>query len=226
MKNIILCLLFIAMTININAQLKGGAGFFKTGYLFAPGSSAVVNKIISDASASITNNNYMIIGIEGYYRTGKSIISCDGYTAQQAIYSLENNSSKEPFISSAQIKLGRIVKENKQYWLYPTMGIGATAFTLYSFREVNKSTVNDMTVTLLTPSADIGINADILIEKVDGNKKRFGGSMLAIRAGYRTSARSNNWTYSHSNQLLNLPYYSNNCFYLSVSIGAGGFVRK
>jgi hypothetical protein len=226
MKKSMLYLLLFATTINIaNAQIKGGAGFFKTGYLFAPGSSAVINKILSSNSGA-TSNSYMIIGIEGYYRTGKSIISWDGYAAQQAVYSLNKNFSIEPFITSAQVKLGRIVKENRQYWLYPSVGLGAAAMTLYPSANAIKSTVSNVTPTLLTPSLDIGINGDIFIEKVLAGEKRYGGSMLGIRAGYRISAKSSNWTDGHSNTLVNMPTYSNNCFYVTVGIGAGGFVRK
>lgn len=226
MKKSVLYLLLFATTINIaNAQIKGGAGFFKTGYLFAPGSSAVLNKIISGSPTAITNN-YMITGLEGYYRNGASIISFDGSAAQQAVYSLNTNYAKEPFITSAQIKLGHIIKENERYWLYPSVGVGVAAIILYPNANGIKSSTINITPTLLTPSIDIGINGDIFIERVHAGERKYGGTILGIRAGYRTSGRSNNWKDGHSNKLIDMPDYSNNCFYLSVGIGAGGFVRK
>jgi len=149
-----------------------------------------------------------------------------GYTAQHAIYSFETNASKEPFITSTQLRFGRIINENKQHWLYPSVGIGTTAIILYPYSTSNEKSSNSISHSSLTPSFDIGINEDILIDKAGPDKKSYGGLILGLRAGYHTSVRSNNWRDSDGNKLHNMPSYSNNYFYLTVSFGAGGFAKK
>jgi hypothetical protein len=79
---------------------------------------------------------------------------------------------------------------------------------------------------LITPSLDISINEDFLIGKVDPHEKRYGGIILGLRAGYRTSFSSNAWMDGNWNKLDNMPSYTNNSFYLSISVGSGGFAGK
>ncbi|WP_018617481.1 hypothetical protein [Segetibacter koreensis] len=226
MKKIITFLLIIAMSITItDAQIKGGAAFFKTGYLYAPRSSNIFKKIALGGTPHF-NNNYLIMGVEAYYRTGNLILGWDGYSGEQPDYSFATNSYAEPFIGSTHIRLGRIVKENKQYWVYPSIGMGATGIVLATYNKVNGKSLNTINQILLSPTLDIGINEDIIVTKVNPNEKRYGGLILGIRAGYRTSYSSNNWRNDDWVRLYNKPFYSNNCFYLSVSIGAGGFVSK
>src|SRR4051794_15234151 len=131
MKKSVLYLLLTAMSITIaDGQIKGGAAFFKAGYLNAPRSSAILGKIDPEG-ARVFTNHYMLIGIEAYCRTGKFIISWESYSAQQSIYSLKTDNSIEPFTAVTQLKLGRIIKENKQHWFYPSVGIGTSALFLY-----------------------------------------------------------------------------------------------
>jgi hypothetical protein len=50
MKKIFIFIVTIAMSIIMaNAQLKGGAGFFKTGYLYAPGAANILKKLLPKA---------------------------------------------------------------------------------------------------------------------------------------------------------------------------------
>lgn len=225
MKKSLIYLFIVAMSVTIANAQKGGAAFFKTGYLYAPGSSKVFQEIDPHRTGSFTNN-YLIIGIEAYYRTGKTIVSWDGYSAQQADYSVGATTYAEPFISATYVRFGRIVKENKHSWLYPSVGLGIAATILETHDNVNKNSSNTINQTLLTPSLDIGINKDILIGHVSRGVKRYGGLILGLKAGYRTSVRSSRWRDDDWHVLYNMPSYSNNCFYFSVSIGAGSFKRK
>jgi len=208
-----------------NAQLKGGAGFFKTGYLYAPGAANILKKIAPESSLRFTNN-YLIMGVEGYYRNGKNIIGLEAYSGEQANYSFGTNSYSDPYIGSTHIKIGRIIKENKQRWWYPSVGVGATAIVLATYHRENGKSTNSISQTLFNPSLDIGINEDIILTKMDPEEKTYGGLILGIRAGYSTSFSSTKWKNDDLNNSYNKPSYSNNYFYLSVSIGSGGFVSK
>jgi hypothetical protein len=226
MKKSLFYLLLVAMSIStVTAQIKGGAVFFKTGYLNARGSSTILGKINPEGATDFTNH-YTLTGIEAYYRSGKFIITWEGYSAQQTYYSLGANYCIEPFIGITQFKLGRVIKENKQSWLYPSVGIGTSAFFLYPYGQVNEKGSNLQKLTLVTPSIDVGINEDIFLTRINPAEKKYGGMLLALRAGYRFSFASNAWRDNNWNKVYNMPSYFNNGFYLTVGIGGGSFTKN
>src|SRR4051794_32815723 len=98
MKKSIFITVFLLAGVICNAQ-QGGAAFFKTGYLYAGGSAGVFQQIGNPFQSSFTNN-YMMVGIEGYYRTGKKIVSWEGYAAQQLSSSVGKTAFTEPFLTA------------------------------------------------------------------------------------------------------------------------------
>jgi hypothetical protein len=225
MKKILLYLVVLVMLVtNINAQ-KGGAAFFKTGYLYAPGSAKIFNAIDGGSNTGFTNN-YMIVGLELYYRTGKAILSWEGYTAQQVSSTIGGSPNAEPFLGASQLRFGWVVNDKKRSVVYPSIGLGSAATILATYPRNNEKNFKTSNQFLLTPSIDIGINKDIFIDKIVPGSKKYGGMIVGLRAGYRTSVNSNNWRNDNWDKLYNMPSYSNNCFYLSVNIGAGSFSSK
>lgn len=222
-KSILSILVILASVVTASAQ-KGGAAFFKTGYSYAPGASKVFSKIGSEGTPNFTNN-YLIIGLELYYRTNRYIITWEGYSQEQPAYSIGDHSAI-PFLGATHFKFGRVIKETKRSWLYPSIGVGASVIDLADYNRLKNQPDNSINQMLITPSFDAGINKDFLVGKADHNEKRFGGSIVGLRAGYRTSFRGNGWVDGDWRKLNNMPSYSNNSFYFSVTIGAGGFVRK
>lgn len=225
MRKSIIYILIIAMSITITNAQRGGAGFFKTGYLYAPGTTDIFREISPSKSIDYSNS-YLLLGVEAYYRTQKTIVGCDLYSAIQGNYSLGEHSYAAPFIGASNVKIGRIVRENRQHWLYPSLGLGISGISLSTYDKINGKSTNTVNQILLTPAIDVGINEDFFITKMKANERKYGGMMLGLRAGYRTSFSSTNWRNDNWERLNNMPSYSNNCFYMTVSIGAGGFARK
>lgn len=221
-KNIIYTIVLVMSITMAHAQLKGGAGFFKTGYLYAPGSSNIL-KNLSPAGRLGYSNSYFIMGVEAYYRKGNNILGADLYSGEQADYYFATNSYSNPYLGSTHIKFGRIIRETKQHWVYPSVGFGANGIVLATYNRENDKSTNVTSQTLVSPSADIGINEDIILNKMDSDEKTIGGLILGIRIGYSTCVNSTKWNNVDLNKKRS---YSNNYFYLSISIGSGGFVSK
>ena len=124
------------------------------------------------------------------------------------------------------VKWGRIIAENDHSWLYPSVGAGASIIQLTTYDKVSGNEENIQEKTLVSPSFDAGINADFLLSKINYKEGYYYGWMLGFRAGYRASFNSNNWQDEQVVKPYDKPYYANNAFYVTITIGGGSFDRK
>jgi hypothetical protein len=229
MKNY-MCLLFTAFlllcTNTVSAQrVRGGAGFFKGGYSYAPGSGNTFNKI-APAGINGFTNNYALIGGEGYYKGKNIVLSLEGTVAAQKDRAA-GNVHAENFVYAGHLRLGFIVSESKNCWIYPSIGSGTAAIALNTYTKASSSekAQNLENKILVSPSFDIGLNADYILSRVP-DKKAYGALLMGLRTGYRFSFRNDNWRNGDWDKLNGLPAYANNGFYVTVAIGGGGFVKK
>ena len=224
-KRFILSFLALVFLSSIYAQrIEGVAGFLKAGYMYAPSSGKIFNQI---APAGITgfDDNYFAFGGEAYYRKLKNIFTVEGTIGAQKQYS-SGTTYAEPYNGAAQAKWGRIIAEKERYWLYPSVGAGASFIQLTTYDKSSGNEQNIQERSLVSPSFDAGMNADFLLGKINHKEGYYFGWMLGIRAGYRASVSSNNWKDEQTVKPYDKPHYANNAFYITVTIGGGSFNRE
>jgi hypothetical protein len=222
MKKIITILIIASVLLSpSSAQLtRGGAAFVKLGYARLDGSGSVFDKI-APAGVSPFSNNAAAFGAEGYYRINKLILGLDGNIGVHGV-KLTDSKAAEALSGAAYARFGRIIKENKNYWLYPSIGIGTGAIALKTYARVNTGTSYEKINYLLSPSLDFGMNADfgLVRAQIDG---KYNYLILGLRAGYRVSRSTDNWHGAKYDKLTITPSYGYHGFYIMASIGIGEF---
>jgi hypothetical protein len=190
-KAIILSLIVQVFMGALNAQrTTGGAVFIKTGYLNLPGSACIFNKI---APSGITgfSNSFVAFGAEGYYRVNNLIFALNGDIGVQYV-KLTDTRAAEALSGAGYVQVGHIIKENKRYWLYPSIGIGASAIGMNAYNQVNAVTSNEKINYLVNRSFDFGLNADFVLFGTQVEKK-YSCLILGFRTGYRISYANDDW---------------------------------
>lgn len=225
MKTKIFLLAFTAFINAANAQrVIGGASFVKLGYICAPGSGSTFTKIAPRGISGFTNN-YASFGAEGFFRASNAIIGLEANMGVQGVYS-SFNAYSEPFVGAAHVKFGWVITGDERYWVYPTVGAGASGMVLNSYNKVSEEESDYDLLILLSPSLDLGINADFVLNKVNKESNMFGGFIVGIRAGYRMSYKNSHWRNEHWEDVFNMPSYHNNAFYVTFAIGGGWFAKR
>ncbi len=218
-------ILLILWASRIDAQrIKGGAGFVKVGVANASGAGAILDQI-APTGVSGFGDQFYLLGGEGYYRTGNLILGLDGNVGAQTAQSL-GNSYGEGYTFYGHAKFGWVVKQGARYWIYPTVGVGSSTLGMTTYTKSGDNTQDRLNRVIFRPSLDVGLNADYLLSKSRTTDQRFGGLLLGLRAGYHVSSQGNDWHTYMNNSIPNLPTYANNGYYVMLTIGGGGFVKK
>jgi len=227
MKKNFYAIAMLLFTNIVHAQkIEGLAGFIQSGYLNASNAAKTFSQVYPFNTAAFANN-YFLIGAEAFYWEKNNVFVGDWQFGLQKIYSLNNvhaGSSYEAVLA----KYGRIVKERKNFWLYPSAGAGASIISLTSYTKNNGVRENVKTETLVSPAFDFGMNANFLMSKLKWNEKYYLGWIMGIKAGYRISVKSNRWQNDDDNfyKKIEIPSYANNAFYVTLSFGGGSFDKK
>src|SRR5688572_2811229 len=217
-KNILLVLLmFFSMPV-IHAQSKGFAGFFTIGYNNVSNAGQKLQLMLPGMEK--LTNNYYGIGGEAYWKSGKLILG-----AQAGIYAhgVVSNGEKhaEPFSANGMIKGGYIIIENRDLFIYPTVGggIAGTVITSYEKNGNLKSALHS--IYLISPAIDFAINLDPIIYRFT-TRPASGVFISGVRTGYRLSKKSDYWkrVNDQPNQKIS---FANNGFYASMAFGIGYF---
>ena len=212
-------------SLTVNAQrIKGGAGFMKIGITNASGAGEVLNQIAPTGVSGFSDQFYMLGG-EGYYRTGNLILGLDGNVGVQTARS-SGSSYGEGFTYYGHAKAGWIVNQGARYWIYPTIGLGSSTLGMTTYTKSGNDTQSRLNRLIFRPSLDLGLNGDYLFSKSSLSDQRFGGLLVGLRAGYHLSSSGNDWHNDTNDQLPNLPMYTNKGYYIMLTIGGGGFVKK
>jgi len=217
-------LALLLLSFSYAQRIEGLAGFVKTGYMRAPSSGKIFSQVAPTGIRGF-NDNYFAFGAEAYYRKLKNIYTVEGTIGMQKRRSI-GNTYAEPYCGAAHGSWGRVVAENDGYWLYPSIGAGASIIQVNSYDKSSGNEENIQEKTLVSPSFEAGINADFLVNKVNYNEGYYYGWMLGVRAGYRASVNSNRWQQEHVVKPYDKPRYANNAFYVTITIGGGSFDRK
>ena len=131
----------------------------------------------------------------------------------------------EAISGAGYIQLGHIIKENKRYWLYPSIGIGASAIGLNAYNQVNAVTSNEKINYLVNTSFDFGLNADFVLFGAQVEKK-YSCLILGFRTGYRISYANDDWHGEQNDKLIITPSYAYHGFYIMTTIGIASFTKK
>lgn len=205
-------------------QTEGIAGFIQSGYLNTHSSKFF--KQVYTGNAFSFADNYFLIGAEGFYRKNQNIILAEWQLGLQKTYSF-NDEHAGIVYEAVLAKYGRIIKEKKNFWFYPSAGAGTSVTSLTS-HVGNKE--NWKSETLRSPAFDIGLNTTFLMSKLKWDEGYYLGWVMEIRTGYRFSIKSNEWKENNNNndfyKINRMPSYSNSQFYITASIGGGSFDRK
>jgi hypothetical protein len=226
MKKIFLALITIFTSLHsLHAQKTYGyAGFVKIGYSYTPGLPAVLNRF-SPSDLSVSTNNLQIIGIESYVRLEQYVIALEGTVSADQTKRYEDGFA-EPFMISGNVKLGKVIKERSNYWIYPSLGIGPSATIITIFKKHDGQTDIEENYFLLTPAIDLGFNADFIMPRLLLTDRSKGRVILGIRIGYQASFNHHTWRNDRLQLLNSIPAISNNIYYIHAAIGEGAFARR
>ena len=223
MRNTLLSIAGLLLSTCILAQINGGAVFIRGGYTYAPGAGKELTAL-QDQIEGFTDN-FSLLGVEGVYRKKKWLTGFEASFGAQKERTKDINSLK-PYTGAAHIRVGYVVCEGKEYWLYPSTGMGVSTHNL-SVREtiLNKTSKID-NIIQYAPSVDLGFNGDFLTTKESRDQKSAGGFMLGFRIGYRFSLGDATWKNEEGDKIETSSTYKNNAYYLSLIAGFGMFKDK
>jgi hypothetical protein len=222
---LLLLLLAMMFTLSAGAQHTHGlAGNLRFGLSHLPNASSSLQAIAPEGIGGFHNTFYGY-GLEGYYRNGSSIFALDGFFGIQQPHSFRNDQSNA-YTGGLHARMGLVVKEGEQYWIYPSLGLGSELLALSTSRNMHKADENNYTHILHTPVIDIGLNADFLAARRVPGETVSGGQMIGLRMGYSFSPTSAHWPLLNWEKTVQAPPYQHRVYYLSVSVGVGAFTRK
>jgi len=210
-----ICLLFSTCAF---AQTNGGAVLIKSGYMYAPGTGKELSSLQNETDAF--TDNFSLLGLEGVYRRNKLITGFEtSFGAQKA--RTKDIRSFKPYTGAAHAQLGYIVWEQKEYWLYPSAGIGVSMHNLSVREKILNKTIKIDNIVQYVPSLNFAFNGDILTTKESKHQKAAGGLVLGFRVGYRFSLKDAAWKNEDSKVIENSTTYRNNGYYISLVAGFG-----
>ncbi len=223
MKFLSLSLLLLTISYTeVQAQesaIYGGAGFFRLGQASLHRFGEVAG-YFAPAQHSTIRNDFVYLGGEGYARINRNIFGGGGYAmASQGINGTSYRA--EPFSGGGYLHYGRIVLDRRRFWLYPTIGAGVAMVGLTQ-SQTQAQANDEYTVMLPNFNAQLGIGADWVALPM-GAGENFGGLLLGIRAGYQLSPMSSAWRTTGEVGVAERPRYATNGFYVTLTLGAGGF---
>jgi hypothetical protein len=96
--------------------------------------------------------------------------------------------------------------------------VGITSLELNTYDKKFDFANNPKQYLINNASMDFGINADFIFKKM-GNPAGTVSPISGLRAGYRLSVENKVWRDFDGNKLNNMPSYSQNGFYVTLSIG-------
>lgn len=223
-------LLFFLLSLHTSygqrAACYGGAGFVRVGYANLHQVGQALSTFTSPSLAPL-GNDFLCVGGEGYARLNKYIVGGGGYGMARRSVST-NGLHAEPFSAGGLLQVGRILVDHRRFWVYPSVGVGFSVIGLTQYEQgPTGERLRESNVLLPNINVHAGVGADWLAVAVDGNDgKSYGGLLIGFRLGYQLSPLIANWHSSETMPAPDGPRYATNGYFVSVTIGAGGFVRR
>ncbi|MBO0935422.1 hypothetical protein J2I47_02565 [Fibrella sp. HMF5335] len=208
----------LSPTLAQTGRVTGGAGFFRMGYASLHRVGQTLDQFSSTGQYGLSND-FICIGGEGYARLNKYILGGGGF-GMMAHGMGSPTYHAEPFGGGGYLYAGRLVVDTHRFWLYPTAGAGLTVIGLTQRQQIGTST-QESSVTLPNVALQVGVGADWM-PVAFGEGDGYGGLLLGMRAGYQISPSSSGWQ-STGDVPSDRPRYATNGFFVTMTIGVGGF---
>jgi hypothetical protein len=204
----LLSLLGCIATAPATAQhLTGAAGMVNAGLISTRWVDRSVEKYVPDSVQF--GKRYTLVGIEGYHRNGRAIVSFSGYLgAQENLVS--GSKLYESSIWNAHVGFGWVISQNTHFVIYPSAGFGVSGFSLTEYQLQGPTKQIDLAHKRI-PSADVSVHFDYFILEERQDKRAVNGIVLGLKAGYNTGMSST--TQIHG-------------WYTSISVGGLSFMRE
>ncbi|CCH53930.1 hypothetical protein BN8_03064 [Fibrisoma limi BUZ 3] len=222
----VLLLFWLPLSYGQTTTTYGGAGSFRIGYANLHQVSRVLAPFTPPTLAPL-GTSFVCIGGEGYARLNKYLIGGGGYGMARRTLAL-NTIHAEPFSGGGFLQAGRIILDQPRFWLYPTLGAGFSAIGLTQYEQAPTGEhLNERTVMLTNVNVHLGLGIDWLAVRVDSDdRERYGGVLIGLRLGYQLSPLVSNWQGDDGGMAREEPRYATNGYFVTLTIGAGGFIRR
>jgi hypothetical protein len=223
---LILVSLFGSYSYGQQAARYGGAGFFRIGYANLHQVSKAFSAFTPPSLPS-SGNDFVCVGGEGYARLNKYLVGGAGYGMTRRSVS-QNSLHADPFSAGGLLQVSRIIVDHRRFWVYPSVGAGFSVIGLTQY-ELSPTGERQHESTVMLPNVNfhVGIGADWLAVSVDDDDRNgYGGLLLGIRIGYQVSPLLSNWRSDEQTTVQSGPRYATNGYFVTMTIGAGGFIRR
>lgn len=151
---------------------------------------------------------YTLVGAEGYYRTGKAIISLSGHIGLQEAKP-KGDKLLEPYLWTAHAGFGWLLTGKSRLCIYPAIGVGVNQLSITEHSQYT-DTHNDI-VTLTAPSTDLSLHFDYLILEPGSKSVIVNGIALGAKIGYNFCI---------------VPPRQVQGWYFTISVGGLAFMRR
>lgn len=223
-KYLLLILLMAFTTVAEGQGLKGLSGTFNFGLVSAPNAPGLLN---ATAPWGLGNFQELFWGFGGdvYYRSGRRITGLDGFIATQNWHNM-GTINANAYTGGLRAKLGWIVIDGGQYWIYPSLGFGMDLLSLHTNNEAYADPLGNTNYNLYTPIFDLGLNTDYMVIKRPGGDKAWGSRTLGLRAGYSLSPDYASWKTADRENSAKYLRYAHRLLYLKVTVGMSGLIEQ
>lgn len=187
-------------------HLSGVVGLVNTGY-----SSTHYMRTSGETEGTDSihlGSGFTLLGVEGYYRNGRAIISISGNLGTQEAHK-RGDKFLEPFLWETHASFGWLLSENSKVCIYPAVGLGARGLSVIEHRLRDDTHIDVMKTT--KPSADLSFHCDYLIVDPGTDGKIVNGIALGAKIGYNFSVISP---------------ASLHGWYFTISVGGLAFMRN
>jgi hypothetical protein len=187
-------------------KIIGAAGMVNVGFISTKHFAASVEHLNEDSVQF--GNGYTMIGADGYYRHGNTIISISGYLGVQGART-SGEKILERSLWTAHAGMGWILWNSQRFTFYPAVSFGLTGLYLTEHRQHPATYIDTIHTTI--PSTDLSLHLDYLMLDTDTNDRVVNGIILGMQTGYNYGISSST------------PFQG---WYLTVSVGGLAFMKK
>ncbi|RRA99991.1 hypothetical protein [Larkinella rosea] len=212
-------LLLACQTIAPAQSVRGSFGFFQLGYLNAPKSGNVARTFAPDWFPSL-NDHFIYSGAEGWLRRNRLMagLSASALTARSISV---QQTRVERAAGIGQIKLGYVLFDTRRWVCYSAIGQGISS----SLITIHQDGFQPHIAVLSSHSTDLSLHLNrLLVPDPSVGPEETKGFWLGLRIGYVASSKSAHWQQLPDGQPNQVkPEYALNGFYVTLTVGGGGF---
>lgn len=207
-----------------DAQIKGGAIFFRMTYNTLPNAAPALERLSPDSISGFSNSFYGF-GSDGFYTWNRVRVGFNAIIAGQGPSSRETKYA-EPVIGFGHLSVGYVVRSTRKWDVGPQLGGGISGIAFTRYDKAASVVSNLHTDYMIRPSIDAGINFDWRVYKF--TESIFDTYyIMGFRLGYRYSGSSGEWKRRQDDHIPSVTgHFTNNAYYFAVSLGIGVFKNQ